>query len=305
MRTSERFTFREIPCPVCGENDTKLLGFRGGRAHQNGYGTECSIVRCRRCSHQYPNPMPSPSGTLSDVYNDAEHYFHGHDLERKKLESLSTMAEFETRLGRKGSFLDVGCGIGELLWAARESGWDAVGVDPSEEFIEIGKRELGVEGLATTLEDAGFGDDSFDAVAMSSMIEHVYDPYSLLQEVHRVLRPGGLLCFDAPNEDGLYMKAGNLYMRLLRRDWVVVLAPTFPPYHVQGFNQRSIRTLLNRARFQLLDLSVTGVLWEQQGRKSLRKKIEFAGAKVVHAIGRRLKMGSYMGIWARKPSEDM
>ena len=301
MTTSERFIFREIPCPVCGENDFRLLGSRGGRAHQNGAGVECSIVRCRRCSHQYPNPMPFPSGTLDEVYTDAEHYFQGHDIEVKKNLGLLGMREFESRVGYKGRFLDVGCGVGQLLWAARESGWDAVGVDPSKEFIEVGKRELGVEGLAMTLEEAAFPDNSFDAVSMSSIIEHVYDPYSLLREVRRVMRPGGWLSFDAPNEDGLYMKAGNLYMRLLGRDWVVVLAPTFPPYHVQGFNQKSIRTLLDRAEFHLVDLTVSGELWEQQGGRSWRKKIEFAGAGLVNAVGRGLGMGSYMGVWARKP----
>lgn len=302
MTTSERFTFREIPCPVCGGNDFRFVGFRGGRAHQNGAGIECSIVRCRKCSHQYPNPMPFPSGALEEVYSDAEHYFQGHDIEEKKKLGLSAMLEFEKRVGRKGKFLDVGCGVGELLWAARESGWDAIGVDPSAEFIEVGKRELGVEGLVTTLEDAKFPDDSFDAVSMSSIIEHVYDPYALLCEVARVLRPGGWLSFDAPNEDGLYMRAGNFYMRLLGRDWVVVLAPTFPPYHVQGFNPRSVKEVLRRSGLQLSEFAVGGELWEQQGSRSLRKKIEYLGAGAINAIGRSLGMGSYMGVWAKKPS---
>ncbi len=300
MITSDPFIFREVPCPVCGSNDARRVGFRGGRAHQNGAGVECSIVRCRKCSHQYPNPMPFPSGTLDEVYVNADDYFKGHDIEAKKQLGLSAMLEFEERLGRKGNFLDVGCGVGELLWAARESGWDAIGVDPSEEFIEVGRRELGVEGMATTLEDAAFPDASFDVVSMSSIIEHVYDPYSLLREVHRVLRPGGWLSFDAPNEDGLYMKAGNLYMRLLRRDWVVTLAPTFPPYHVQGFNEKSLRALLERTKFQLVELTVGGELWEQRGERSWRKKIEFAGAALINALGRSLRMGSYMGVWAKK-----
>jgi hypothetical protein len=189
MTISERFIFREIPCPVCGGNDSRFIGLRGGRVHQNGAGIACSIVRCRECSHQFLNPMPFPSGTSSEVYSDAEHYFHGHDLEIKKGSSLSAMKDFELRLKKKGRFLDVGCGMGALLWAARQSGWDAVGVD--------------------------------------------------------------------------------------------------------------------RARFQLLDLRVSGELSEQQGSPSLRKTVEFAGAKALNAIGRRLNMGSYMGIWARKPSEDM
>jgi hypothetical protein len=35
-----------------------------------------------------------------------------------------------------------------------------------------------------------------------------------------VLKPGGIFYIDAPNEDGLYMSVGNLYMRAQERDWV-------------------------------------------------------------------------------------
>ncbi|NOT47178.1 MAG: class I SAM-dependent methyltransferase [Acidobacteria bacterium] len=244
--------------------------------------------------------MPFPISNLEEVYVDADQYFHGHDVDRKKQNGLELMRQFELRLGKSGRFLDVGCGVGELLWAAKESGWQAEGVDPSSEFIEIGKQRLGVEGRVATLEAAAFPDKYFDAIAMSSIIEHLYEPFEVLREVHRVLSDDGWLFFDAPNEDGLYMRTGNIYMRLRRRNWVVVLAPTFPPYHVQGFNMRSLKVILKRAGFRLRELDLAGGICEQQGAPSIQKKIEFAAAKLVNSVGRLLKMGSYMSVWATK-----
>ena len=294
------FEFKEINCPVCDADVPKFLGWRGGEAHQSGTGEKTTIVRCKKCSHQYPNPMPFPKVHLEEVYVNADEYFRGHNIEGKKQSGLRLMSEFEQKSGKRGKFLDVGCGAGELLWAAKESGWDAEGVDPSKEFIEIGRERLGVEGRVTILEEANFPDNYFDAVAMSSIIEHLYNPFETLREVHRILRPDGLLWFDAPNEDGLYMQFGNLYMRLRGKKWVVVMAPTFAPYHVQGFNKNSLKKIIERTGFQISELKILGGVNAQTGEQTLRKKIEFGGAKFINWLDRLTGSEMYMSVWARK-----
>lgn len=297
------FEFRHIDCPVCGHDDPKFLGHRGGDAHHNGSGVKTRIVRCVNCTHQYPDPMPFPSGgDLDDLYVDAEVYFKGHSSEYKKSFGLELLKDFETRLGHRGRYLDVGCAAGEFLWAAKESDWEYEGVDPSSEFIKIGKEHLGVNGRVCVLNDAAFPDGHFDAVSLSSVLEHIYDPYDLMLEIRRVLKPGGLLWFDAPNEDGLYMRAGNLYMKAQRKDWVVSMAPTFPPYHVQGFNPASLRSLLKRADLELEELKIGGGIWEFTGEKTLRKRVEFAAAKTITFISKQLNMGPYMSVWAKRPT---
>lgn len=300
MDKSELFEFRDIVCPVCGRDEPKLLGYRGGNAHQNGQGIRSPIVRCRICTHQYPNPMPLPKAGIEELYVNADEYFQNHDLEVKKQNGLSLMKSFETRVGRKGRFLDVGCGRGELIWAAKQSLWGFEGIDPSPEFVEFGRKNLGVDIQVQTLEGARFESESFDAVAMGGLIEHLYDPAELLEEVHRVLKPDGWLWFDAPNEDGLYMQLGNAYMKMLRRDWVVVLAPTFSPFHVQGFNPKSLRLLLDRSNFVVKELEVYGGVTEQTGHKSFRKKIEFQIASGISWLGNSIGRGTYMNVWTQK-----
>ena len=136
---------------------------------------------------------------------------------------------------------------------------------------------------------------------MGGVIEHLYDPGRTLREVWRVLKPGGVFYFDAPNEDGLYMRVGNLYLRALRRDWVVNLAPTFRPYHVQGFNPRSLRELITRVGFAIDDFLIAGKISPLTGKTSLRKQLEHRAATMINWIGNRRGDGIYMDIWARKP----
>lgn len=301
MSTSVTFEFHDLPCAACGGTSRAHHGWRGGEAHHDGRGMRTEIVRCNSCTHLYPHPMPVPVGSLSDLYVNTEDYFSGHDVEEKKRHGLVLMKIFESKLQHRGRLLDVGCGRGELLWAAREAGWAFAGVDPSSAHLAWGRLNLGIEGRLGTIEEMDFPAESFDAVIMGGVLEHLYDPLSAFREVRRVLKPGGVFYFDAPNEDGLYMRMGNLYLRALRRDWVVNLAPTFRPYHVQGFNPRSLRQLLKRAGFEVDEFQISGTISPPTGKTTLRKKIEHRGAVFINWIGKRVGNGMYMDIWARKP----
>jgi SAM-dependent methyltransferase len=270
------FDFRSIVCGACGSDRANLLGWRGGDAHHGGSGIRTRIVRCRDCSHIYPNPMPFPAGSLQDLYTDTDDYFHGHDVEAKKQSALEKMAYFEKTLGHRGRYLDVACGRGESLWAGRESGWEYEGVDASPTYLKWATENLGVRGRLGTLDEIKF-------------------------EVFRILKPGGLLWFDAPNETGLYMLVGNLYMKCLGRDWCINLAPTFPPYHVQGFTPASLRTLLVRVGFDILRHRIEGGVWPFTGEPSFRKRLEYGAARIVTWLGNKTGRGSYMEALVRKP----
>jgi 2-polyprenyl-3-methyl-5-hydroxy-6-metoxy-1,4-benzoquinol methylase len=296
-----KFEFKPSTCTVCGSDCPKLVGWRGGAAHHGGRGVRTKIVRCCQCSHMYPNPMPFPVEGLDSLYSETEEYFVGHDIERKQGMGRDILLRLETALGRRGRFLDIGCGRGEFLWAAREAGWEYEGIDASSTFIEWGRQHLGIESRHVVLEDAGYPEDHFDAITMGGLLEHLYHPNQTMREVRRILRPGGLLWFDAPNESGLYMRAGNLYMKCLGRDWCVNLAPTFPPYHVQGFNPASLRALLAQVGFDIVKLKVEGGLWPFTGEPSLRKHLEYRAAQIVTWIGNKTGTGSYMEAVVRKP----
>lgn len=301
MSSTPAFENRDVPCAVCGSESRSHLGWRGGVAHHDQLGVRTEIVRCKSCTHIYPYPMPFPVGSVSSLYDNPDEYFSKHDLEEKKRNCSELIRIFERKLGRRGILLDVGCGRGELLWAAREAGWRFEGVDPSLAHLEWARVNLGIQGRVGTIEEAKFPGDHFDSITMAGVIEHLFDPYQALQEVWRVLKPGGIFYFDAPNEDGLYSRIGNLYLRAQLRDWVVNLAPTFPPYHVQGFNPASLQQLLNRVGFQLEEFSIHGKVSPLTGKQLLRKRMEFRAAQLVNWLGNRWGAGVYMYAWAKKP----
>lgn len=107
-----------------------------------------------------------------------------------------------TRLQR-GRILDVGCNVGTFLVAAANAGWSAVGVDPNPHAAGLVK-ERGFE------VHNGFFDDAlaavlgeFDAVHLGDVVEHAFDPVTLMERARRVLKPGGLLMVVTPDLDSL------------------------------------------------------------------------------------------------------
>jgi 2-polyprenyl-3-methyl-5-hydroxy-6-metoxy-1,4-benzoquinol methylase len=120
---------------------------------------------------------------------------------REEVEAYVTrlIARLRTHLGglqKGGRILDVGAAQGLHVSVLRSSGYDAHGVEPWPEAVELADavaRSLGVDPAVVVREGEAlpFESGTFDLVIMVSVLEHVADPDRTLAEANRVLRPGG------------------------------------------------------------------------------------------------------------------
>ncbi len=92
-----------------------------------------------------------------------------------------------------GRLLDVGCGTGALVRAARDAGAEAIGVEPDPEMADLAESLLGDEVVVAGLPELPFADDGFDVVIASFVLNHVDDPRAGARELARVAAPGGVL----------------------------------------------------------------------------------------------------------------
>lgn len=193
-----------------------------------------------------------------------------------------------------GRLLDVGCGDGAMLRLLRELGWqDLHGIEPGPEAARVA-RSTGASVLSAGIEDAidGFPDAHFDAIVASMVMEHLEQPYAVVAQLARKLRPGGELLLSTVDRGSVDARfygaywAGFDFPRHMtyfrRRDIEALVAPYFSD--VEWFHQvapidwvRSaswraspVDRLLLRARLLLLPLSTICALAGRATRVSLR-----------------------------------
>jgi SAM-dependent methyltransferase len=147
--------------------------------------------------------------------------------------------------------LDVGCGDSQTVGPAlRERGCRYVGVDVAETAIHHAQAAGFDAQLIKDASELPFQDGSFDVAFMVEVLEHLFTPYLAVAEVHRVLRPGGVLLVTVPNV--AYWRR-RLDLALLGRwnpfgDDRSVEEPWRDP-HIRFFNPGSLRRMLFQGGF--------------------------------------------------------
>ena len=96
-----------------------------------------------------------------------------------------------------GRVLDIGCGIGDFL--AYLPG--TIGLDINRHAVEWCQK-LGLDARVMEIDSLPFGNASFDGVVLDNVLEHLLDPRQLLDEIRRVLAPGGRLLIGVPGKRG-------------------------------------------------------------------------------------------------------
>lgn len=104
--------------------------------------------------------------------------------------------------------LDLGCGDGAWINILKKSGRNVIGVDISIKSLHIAKNASDLL-ICSDAHFLPFESNSFDAIIMIEVIEHLSNPILALKEVHRVLTNGGRLILTTPNGLWEYFRGEN------------------------------------------------------------------------------------------------
>ncbi len=163
----------------------------------------------------------APAGSEFNVYwetSDAERHFG-------LVEIQTTLPVVREVLPEDQLILDAGCGLGRWVSYFRRRGYDVIGLDTSVERMSTGREYAGgFPAVCASVLRTPFPDHTFGAVMCFGLVEHFEQgPSEALRELHRILRPGGILLVSVPYNNlvrklvvnPLYLLR-NLKRRLLR-----------------------------------------------------------------------------------------
>lgn len=140
--------------------------------------------------------------------------------------------------------LDVGCGWCQALAYWQKQGVIGHGFDPAPEAIAHGV-QLGLRVRHAGMDRMDVFGERFDAVTLMNVLEHLADPESVVREIRdKVIRPGGVLVIDVPNEFNTFQVAGQS-VHGLPQWWVA------PPAHLNYFNGTTLTALLEANGFSV------------------------------------------------------
>jgi SAM-dependent methyltransferase len=227
-------SFETTDCPLCKSPQSR-------RAY--GRFSPYAVVQCKSCQFYYLSPRLVENVMLLEYGKD--NYFEGdnggYDSYIEQEAALrNTFKRFIQNLKQRQiqgqSLLEIGCGYGYLLEAARSDFEIRVGTDFSVKAIEQAKRSGarvyrgGVDALPL--------DEKFDCVVSTHVIEHVYDPEAFLMQLKHRLNRGGTIVIATPD-------MGSLWRIVMGHHW-----PSFKvPEHVLYFDYRSLSRLMQQVGF--------------------------------------------------------
>jgi ubiquinone/menaquinone biosynthesis C-methylase UbiE len=112
--------------------------------------------------------------------------------EKKRISIILKALEGEERVA------DIGCGEGYILERIKSA--EVVGLDISDTAIKKASRVKNANVVKGNAESLPFSDSYFDAALCSETLEHTQHPRKVLEELSRVVKPGGKIVLSVPNE---------------------------------------------------------------------------------------------------------
>lgn len=143
--------------------------------------------------------------------------------------------------------LDVGCASGWLLFEIAKNYPKAqcTGIDVYKKALEYASKAYKkIKFIEADAHKLPFSDQSFDLIICTEVLEHVQDPKGVLQEIKRVLKPGGVVIAE--------MDTNNLLFRLIWFFWTRFKGRVWKDSHLHQFNRKRIKKMIINSGLRIL-----------------------------------------------------
>jgi SAM-dependent methyltransferase len=223
-----------LECPVCGTPAPVEESFDDVRLH-----------RCPYCDHCFTDV---DSLDHLGVYDEAWEALHENWFANPNFSLFEFVAETIEQQSQQASVIDIGAGRGELLEYLRQRNpsLSLTGVD-----VSLQPEIDGVEVVRADINAVDFGERRWDVAVSLATIEHLADVQTFAARLRSMVLPGGIAIVMTNNERGMPYLVARVFRRM---GYGVPFERLYDRHHLNHFNTKSLRTLMERNGFRSLVL---------------------------------------------------
>lgn len=232
-------------CPVCNSTNIKAVVEAKDVTVSNEL---FSIWHCNNCTLRFTQDVPD-AAHIGIYYQSQNYISHSntnkgtinklyHAIRKITLNSKKNIVEKNTKK-KKGNLLDIGAGTGAFASTMKKNGWYVTALEPDATARTNAKKEFDIDLLSS---DALFSleKNSFDAITLWHVLEHVHDLHNYIKKFYELLKPDGCLIIAVPN-----------YTSYDANEYSGAWAAYDVPRHLYHFSPQSMQQLLEQHHFKL------------------------------------------------------
>lgn len=235
-------------CPLCDSG-----GLTNAMACTDHFVTReaFTIVKCSRCGFLFTQDHPGENE--AGRYYESEEYISHSDTSEGLMNKLyrfartmmlrkkTALVKNETGLSH-GTILDIGSGTGYFADAMTKTGWRAEGIEINPKAREFSKTSFGLN-VFDPSETWSIEKGKYDCITLWHVLEHFNDPNGYMQQIRRLLKPGGRCIIALPNSSSY----DAIHYKEYWAAWDV-------PRHIWHFTPQTFRRFAEKAGFELLKI---------------------------------------------------
>ncbi len=226
-------------CPNCGNKNISIVF---SAKDYTVSGEQFEIWECKNCTQRFTQNIPGKEG-IGKYYQSENYISHSdtskgfinnlyHKVRKRTLVQKRKLIENTTGI-KAGNILDVGCGTGAFLHTMKNANWNITGLEPDVTAREKALELYGLH-LEKTEEFFSLPAQTFDAITLWHVLEHVHDLHEYIEQLKKLLKPGGKLFIAVPNYT-------SYDAQFYKEFWAAYDVPR----HLYHFSPQSMKTLLN------------------------------------------------------------
>ncbi|MBI5324145.1 MAG: class I SAM-dependent methyltransferase [Ignavibacteriae bacterium] len=241
-----QFTNSIQSCPICESTEKKIFT----HIYQYPY------YECVSCSHIYCGLLPDYNKII-ELYNSNDNNKNIQDKEyigeeiftnRIKNISLPKLYYINEQITERGLWVDIGCGVGEILYCAKQSGWDVLGFE-SDKLESSFAKSKGIEIIEDFLNEnnaINYSDIFSKAKVISfiNILEHIPNPGNFLSSITNLIKDESYVVIEVPRHPSLSSLNCSAFPELVCRH-------IYPPDHLHIFTEKSLEIMLNNAGLEI------------------------------------------------------